>query len=120
MELVIIGFLFGCFVGFQSYKMYMDYLVRKLLKALKGSSTKLNGVEIQVKEEPDLALFTEVNNNAIMLYKKDSNEFVAQAPTLEELANNAFTFNKINYAVVNHNEETLWFVEGKIKRDLDT
>jgi hypothetical protein len=63
-------------------------------------------------------LFTEMTKNSILLYNKDTGKFLAQAETFDELANNVFKFNNIDFAVVKHDEQLFWFVEGKVKNDL--
>jgi len=62
--------------------------------------------------------YTETNGSSILLYNKDTGDFVSQALSLDELADNVYKFNKVNFAVVNHNDLQFWFVEGKIKNDL--
>jgi hypothetical protein len=62
--------------------------------------------------------YTETSGNSILLYNKDTGDFVSQALSLDELADNVYRFNKVEFAVVNHKDLQVWFVEGKIKNDL--
>jgi hypothetical protein len=43
---------------------------------------------------------------------------MGQAKSIEELAENIYRFDKVKFALVNHNSKEFWFVEGKIKNDL--
>jgi len=76
----------------------------------------MKGIKTSVIKVPNLT--TELTKNSILLYNKDTGDFVAQAGTVEELAENAYKFSNIKLALVNHNEEKLWFVEGKVRNDL--
>jgi len=62
--------------------------------------------------------FTETNGSSILLYNKDTGDFVSQALSLDELAENVYQFNRVKFALVKHNDLQVWFVEGKIKNDL--
>jgi hypothetical protein len=52
------------------------------------------------------------------LYSKDTGDFTGQACTVEELAENLYKFDKVKYALVKHNNQQYWFVEGKVETDL--
>lgn len=105
------------------------YMVWKLRQALKKVA-KDNGLTLDEMVETlsvDTRLktyitvpnyFTETNGNSILLYNKDTGDFVSQAMSLDELAENVFKFNKVVFALVKHNDEQYWFVEGKVENDL--
>ena len=100
--------------GFILSNMIMAYKIRRIIKMLavqlnEPSNTK--SVEV-----PNM--FTEMYENSIMLYDKTTNNFVCQAKSLEELAQNLLEFKQIKRAVVNHADEQLLFVEGKIEKHL--
>ena len=96
--------------GFILSQMILAYKIRRIMKMLnEPSNTK--SVEV-----PDM--FTEMYENSIMLYDKTTNNFVCQAKSLEELAQNLLEFKQIKRAVVNHADEQLLFVEGKIEKHL--
>jgi 5'-deoxynucleotidase YfbR-like HD superfamily hydrolase len=63
-------------------------------------------------------MFTELVNGSIMLYNKETKQFVSQADNLDKLAQNLMEHNKVKMAVVNHNNQMLWFVDGKVQRDI--
>ena len=64
--------------------------------------------------------FTEMNGNSILLYNKDTGNFVGQAVSLDELAANVYKFNNVVFALVKHKDQEYWFVEGKVENDLKT
>jgi len=104
------------------------YMVWKLRNALKKVAEQ-NGLSLEEMAENYFEMngvrtikvpnfYTETNGSSILLYNKDTGDFVSQALSLDELADNVYKFNKVNFAVVNHNDLQFWFVEGKIKNDL--
>ena len=104
------------------------YMVWKLRQALKKVAED-NGMSLDELAESFLETrgvhtikvpnyFTETNGNSILLYSKDTGDFISQASSIDDLANNVYTFNKVKFALVNHDDKTFWFVEGKIKNDL--
>jgi len=104
------------------------YMVWKLRKALKKVAED-NGMTLDEMAETFLETrgihtiavpnyFTETNGSSIMLYNKDTGTFIGQANTVDELAENVYKFDKVKFALVNHNDQQCWFVEGKVKNDL--
>jgi len=101
------------------------YMVWKLRQALKKVAED-NGMTLDelanglsgVKTVKVPNFYTEINGNSILLYNKDTGDFVSQAVSLDELADNVYKFNKVEFALVNHEDLQVWFVEGKIKNDL--
>lgn len=63
--------------------------------------------------------FTETNGSSILMYCKDTGDFIGQANSMEELADNLYKFDKIKIAMVNHNDQNFWFVEGKVENELN-
>lgn len=115
------GFLFG----WVCCRFYMAYKLRKALKKV----AEENGLTIEelgenlfdmqgIKTIKVPNLFTELTGNSILLYNKETGNFIAQAETVQELAEHVYKFNKINFALVNHDNTQLWFVEGKVRDDL--
>jgi hypothetical protein len=62
--------------------------------------------------------FTETNGSSILLYNKDTGTFIGQADTVDKLAENLYKFDKVKFALVNHNDKNYWFVEGKVQNNL--
>lgn len=76
----------------------------------------VNDMTIKAVKVPNL--FTEHSGNSIMLYNKDTGAFVCQATSLDELANLANQYSKVEVAVVMHNDQELYFIDGKVKTSL--
>lgn len=76
---------------------------------------ELQGVKVETIKVSNM--FTELTGNTIYLYK-DSGDFVGQADSLEQLAENLYNYDKVKFASVKHKDQLLWFVEGKVKSDL--
>jgi hypothetical protein len=104
------------------------YMVWKLRQALKKVAED-NGMTLDEMAETFLETrgiqtitvpnyFTETTGSSILLYNKDTGDFVSQALSLDELAENVYQFNRVKFALVKHNDLQVWFVEGKIKNDL--
>ena len=111
-------------LGWVCHAFYTAYKMRKVLKqiaedngmTLEEMQDKLLADETSVIKVPNY--FTEKLNDSIMLYSKDTGKFMGQAKTVEELAENLYKFDKVKYALVNHDSLEFWFVEGKIRKDL--
>ena len=112
--------------GFVMGQIFFALKIRKTIqKMAKELNIDLNNVEKDilnlnknVKVIKVTNLVTESTANSILLYNKDTGDFVAQANNVQELAENVYKFNKINFATVDHDEKLLWFVEGKVCDDL--
>lgn len=113
--------------GWVSCHFYMAWKLRQSLKKvaedngmtldeLANTFLKTQGVRTELITVPNY--FTEKNGSTILLYNKDTGNFVGQANTVEELAENLFKYDKVKFALVNHNDEKFWFVEGKVENDL--
>lgn len=115
-------------LGWVGHSFYMAYKMRKLFKQIAEENGMnlnelsdalekgLNNPQVKVTKVPNL--FTEAVDNSIMLYNKDTGKFMGQANTVEALAEHLYKFNKIKFALVNHDSKQFWFVEGKVKNDL--
>jgi len=104
------------------------YMVWKLRQALKKVAED-NGMSLEEMAEKYFAMngvnvikvpnyFTETNETSILLYNKDTGDFISQAYSIDELADKVYKFNKVKFALVNHNDQQYWFVEGKVENDL--
>jgi len=119
--IVVNVFILGYIIG----QSVMAYKIRATLRKLAEDNgmdfdemerTFLSNSNVNVIKVPNL--FTETNRNSILLYNKDTGKFVSQAETFDELAENVYKFNNIKFALVTHDEQMFWFVEGKVKNDL--
>jgi hypothetical protein len=123
----ILVFINGIILGWILGQAYVAWKLRQALKkvaeengmTLEELAESVQGIESSVTKVINVPnLFTEVSGNSIMLYNKDTGKFMGQAKSVEELAENLYKFDKVKFAVVNHDERQFWFVEGKIKNDL--
>lgn len=125
MELLFVLFIFT--FGWVFGQMYMSFKLHQAIKKVAEENgmtleelvemfEKTNGLQTRVIKVPNF--FTEVADNSILLYNKDTGKFIGQAKTIEELAENAYKFEKVKFALVSHDSKRFWFVEGKIKNDL--
>lgn len=113
--------------GWVSCQIYQAYKLRKALKKvaedngmsldeLAETFLQTQGIRSQVIKVPNY--FTEINGSSILMYCKDSGDFIGQANTIDELADNLYKFDKVKFALVHHEDKDFWFVEGKVENDL--
>lgn len=111
-------------IGWICCQFYISYKIRKILqKVAEDNGMTLEEMVdsyidkgVSVIKVPNY--FTESLENSILLYNKDTGDFVSQANSIEELADKVYKFNKIQFATVKHNNNQFWFVEGKVENDL--
>jgi len=111
--------------GWVSCHFYMAWKMRQALKKVAEdngmsldelANTFLETRGIETISVPNY--FTEANGSSILLYNKDTGDFIGQANTIDELAENVYKFDKVKFALVHHGDKNFWFVEGKIKDNL--
>lgn len=114
-------------LGWVSCHFYMAYKMRNQLKKvaeengmsldeLADAFLQMKGVETTITKVP--IFFTESTKNSILLYNKDTGDFVCQEENLDKLAEAMFQYNKIKHAIVKHDDKEYWFIEGKVRNDL--
>jgi hypothetical protein len=59
-------------------------------------------------------LETELIDDIIFLYDRDTNDFICQGNSLEQLAQLSREYKKIEYATVKHGDYFVAFIEGKV------
>jgi hypothetical protein len=62
-------------------------------------------------------LTVEKANNILYLYEKNTDNFICQGSTLEELATLAQKYKNIKYACVLNGDEVYAFVDGVVKTE---
>lgn len=119
LEFIIVCFSF--WLGYQLGLFIMSYRLRDLIyqEAKRRGLTK--GSDNDLFEEPEtltvFQLVVEKANNILYLYERDTNNFICQGATLEELATLAQKHKNIKYAAVMQ-DETVWaFVDGIVKTE---
>jgi cysteine synthase len=116
----------GCVFGFVMGQIYFAYKVRKTIDKMSEAFgldlNKLNqdilDEKAQVKITKAENYFTETLENSILLYSKSTGNFIAQAETMSQLADDLYKFNKVRFAIVKHDKEEFVFIEGKVVPNL--
>jgi hypothetical protein len=63
-------------------------------------------------------LETELVDNTILLYDRETNDFICQGNSLEQLAQLSREYKKIEYASVKHGDYFVAFIEGKVTEEV--
>lgn len=108
METVLIGMLL-----FWLGSVWTLYTIKKHLLRL-GEEKHIKIIDSKNQSLEPVVLEIETHSDTFYLYDKKTNTFMCQGISLEELANNLNTFNKIKIAVVKYNQNLVWFKEGKV------
>jgi hypothetical protein len=86
------------------------YTRYKLLKNLRSIVI----IEEEITRPNVFKLETELVDNTILLYDRETNDFICQGNSLEQLAQLSREYNKIEYASVKHGDYFVAFIEGKV------
>jgi hypothetical protein len=118
MEFDLSTFLFILFVfvfGFKMGEMFFSLRIREAVKieAHRQGFTTDEDEDIIVRK-----MIVEENDNQLFLYDFDDKEFICQGHSVQELAKKAKANRGINVAVVVHNKECYYFINGDIKSSL--
>jgi hypothetical protein len=109
--ILLVVFIIGFYVGESIFAYRIRHLIYKEAKA-QGILIDLDGEE----SKPTIdKLFVECTNDMMYLYEYEAHTFICQGKTLGELARLAQKYKNIKYAIVQHNEEMLMFVDGSVK-----
>lgn len=125
MDLIVYANIFA--LGWISCQAYLAWKLRQALKKVaedNGMSLEdlaknffeAQGIQTSVTKVPNY--FTESNGSSILLYSKDTGDFIGQADSVEELAKNLYTYDKVKYALVSHDNKQYYFVDGKVENEL--
>lgn len=97
-------------LGWIMGEFYTNY---KLLKNLRSI------VIIEEVKRPNVyKLETELVDDIILLYDRETNDFICQGNSLEQLAKLSKEYKKIEYASVKHGEYFVAFIEGKVNKEV--
>jgi hypothetical protein len=86
------------------------YTIYKLRKNLRSVII----IQEEVPRPNVFKLETEEVDNTILLYDRDTNDFICQGNSLEQLAQLSREYKKIEYATVKHGDYFVAFIEGKV------
>ena len=71
-------------------------------------------IEEEIARPNVFKLETEEVDNTILLYDRDTNDFICQGNSLEQLAQLSREYKKIEYATVKHGDYFVAFIEGRV------
>lgn len=116
--------IFAVLTGFNMGRAYQLFEMRRTIRKIAEENKVnlddlLNAASDKELEENNIILVkTETIDDTILLYNLSTNEFLGQASTLEEAAK-VFNERKKNATgAVMHNNNELYFVDGKIAKSL--
>ena len=93
-------------LGWVMGEFYAMYKLRKNIRSY---------LIIQEETKPTVCkLETEEVDNTILLYDRETNDFICQGNSLEQLAQLSREYKKIEYATVKHGDYFVAFIEGKV------
>ena len=93
-------------LGWVMGEFYAMYKLRKNIRSY---------LIIQEDTKPTVfKLETEEVDNTILLYDRETNDFICQGNSLEQLAQLSREYKKIEYATVKHGDYFVAFIEGKV------
>jgi hypothetical protein len=69
-------------------------------------------IQDQIKKIPMLK--TEIHDGIIFLFNSDDESFISQGNTIDDVAESAYKFRKIDLAYVIHSGYPMWFLNGKV------
>lgn len=88
----------------------------RLKKALEEVGVSFDDSESQTSEIN--RFFIESSNDLLYLYEFVTHKFICQGKLLAELAELSNKYNNAEIAcVTNYDEEIIWFINGKVKKD---
>jgi cell division septal protein FtsQ len=92
-------------LGWVMGEFYTMYKLRKNLRTyIIVEETKPNVYKLE----------TELVDDIILLYDRETNDFICQGKSLEQLAQLSREYKKIEYATVKHGDYFVAFIEGKV------
>ena len=71
-------------------------------------------IEEEVSKPNVYKLETELVDDIILLYDRETHDFICQGNSLEQLAQLSREYKKIEYATVKHGDYVVAFIEGKV------
>jgi len=114
--LIVIGF--GIFVGWSLNSMYRQYkddqLIRAVMKKIEDEEHRIDvRISDEVKARLPICYIEKHGTKDYLLYNTDTEEFICQGSSYEELAERCK--DKFDTVLVKANDKSMWFVDGKVK-----
>ena len=94
----------GIWVGWQFSNMYRSYNDKQLFKIV---IKKIN------EEEEELQQFKQDLKKSYLLYNKETDEFICQGTSYEELAE--LCKDRYDTVLVRSDDKSMWFMDGEVK-----
>lgn len=112
-------FFVGIIVGFRSGISHVRMQLAELIVKLEKDPDAFNDIVTKIKQRviEIPILVTECHENVILLYNKGTNKFLCQGKTLEDVAHNLWSHEKVSVAIVEHDDKMLWFVDGEVQTE---
>jgi len=114
MEIIIhlLFFVIGYYVATFTFARHIKKVIKKIADE--------HGIDLNEADNIPTAnkvpvLITEMVDNNFLLYDQKNN-FLCQGNTLDEVAENLLKYKNIKLAMILHENNKFWFVEGKIKK----
>ncbi len=115
-----LGFTFGIHVIRSIIRKTISRLAQSAGMSVEDYNTRIdsiaaniNTVKVDIPEiDHDITLTTETHGDTIFAYDTKTDNFVCQGSSLEELASNCRLFNNISRAIVFHEEQIFYFLDG--------
>lgn len=115
--IIVLVFILGFKLGYGFYEFKINSFVNKLTNHANVEMTENNNTT-QLIIHPVASLYTEKVGESFLLFDEDTDTFVCQAKTVEELAKMCQQYNDISYATVVHDDKVLMFIDGAIMENV--
>jgi len=111
----ILAFLAVFVIGFKLGEMFFSLRIREAVKieAHRQGFTTDEDEEVIVRK-----MMVEESDNQLFLYDFDNKAFICQGNTVQELAKKAKLDRGVNVAVVVHDKNCYYFINGDVKSSL--
>lgn len=115
----IVIFIVGAIVGFRAGISHIKNELARLILKIESDPEAFNDIMSKTRQHliEIPILVTECHENVILLYSKESNKFLCQGKTLEDVAHNLWSHKKVPVAIVEHNDSMLWFIDGEVQAE---
>ena len=113
---IIVVCMFGFIIGWSLNGMYRQYKDDQMFNKIMIEIDKedLAQAEKSIKKAFPLC-YIEQDNDTYLLYNKDTNEYMCQGESYNDLAYKEFTDLKIEVALARHLGKSMWFIDGNTK-----
>ena len=109
----ILLYLIIFYLGYKFAEVVLAFRIRHLL-----SNIDMEEFEVIESRTEIRKLVTEKVDNSLLLYELETNNFICQGSTLDELASLSKSYKNIKVAAVQHNDEFIWFVDGIVQKKI--